>query len=399
VEILRDVSIDWLSKRWYFYGTSWTLILIGAIAYYVNGGLVWGIDFSGGTVIYLKFDKPPDVDLIRQALKPDAVGSSIIQRFGNPDENSVQVRMQTALETGAVGTDLGQKTVRSLLMNVFDPQDAGKSELDFNSVGVDALTAYLRDKDPDNLRSQNKTAQEVERQYQGLANALLNYRDRDSGGLVSSLEDLSRVGGVTSQVVASVKQGFYAAPFAVKGVESVGALVGSDLKRRATLAVGLSFLGMLVYIGFRYRPIYGVTSIVMLFHDVAITLGLLALTRIEISLTVIAALLTLVGYSVNDTIVIFDRVRENLRIFRKESLTEILNMSINQTLARTVMTSGTTFLSVISLYIFGGEVLRGFSFVLTVGIVIGTYSTLGFAAPIVDFWYKYKEQKPKRKAA
>ena len=166
-----------------------------------------------------------------------------------------------------------------------------------------------------------------------------------------------------------MQSNFYAGAFAIKGVDSVGAVVGSDLRRRAALAVGLSFLGMLVYVGFRFKPIYGVAAVVALFHDLAITLGLFALTQKEISLTVIAALLTLVGYSMNDTIVVFDRVRENLRIMRKESLYQVLNLSINQTLSRTIMTSGMTFLSVFALFVFGGEVLNGFSFALTVGII------------------------------
>jgi preprotein translocase subunit SecF len=134
-------------------------------------------------------------------------------------------------------------------------------------------------------------------------------------------------------------------------------------------------------------------------HDIAITIGLFAVTQKEISLTVIAALLTLVGYSMNDTIVVFDRVRENLRIMRKESLYKILDLSINQTLSRTIMTSGMTFLSVFALFVFGGEVLNGFSFALTVGIIIGTYSSIGIASPIVEWWYRSIEQKSKRKAA
>jgi preprotein translocase subunit SecF len=179
----------------------------------------------------------------------------------------------------------------------------------------------------------------------------------------------------------------------------VGAVVGADLRHRATLAVGLSFLGMLIYVGFRFKPIYGIAGVIALIHDVCITLGLFALTQKEISLTVIAALLTLVGYSMNDTIVIFDRVRENLRTMRKESLYNVLNYSINQTLARTIMTSGMTFLSVFSLYVFGGEVLNGFSFALTVGIIIGTYSSIGIASPIVEWWYRGTERKSKRKPA
>jgi preprotein translocase subunit SecF len=137
---------------------------------------------------------------------------------------------------------------------------------------------------------------------------------------------------------------------------------------------------------------------VALFHDVSITLGLFALTQKEISLNVIAALLTLVGYSVNDTIVIFDRVRENLRLLRKETLTQVINISINQTMSRTILTSGMTFLAVFSLFLFGGEVLNGFSFALTVGIIIGSYSTVGIAGPIVEWWYKYNLEQPKRKS-
>jgi preprotein translocase subunit SecF len=142
-----------------------------------------------------------------------------------------------------------------------------------------------------------------------------------------------------------------------------------------------------------------VGAIVALFHDITITLGLFAVARKEISLTVIAAILTLVGYSMNDTIVVFDRVRENLRLVRKEPLYNILNMSINQTLSRTIMTSGMTFLSVFALYVFGGEVLNGFSFALTVGIIIGTYSSIAIATPIVEWWYRSIDQKSKRKAA
>jgi preprotein translocase subunit SecF len=199
--------------------------------------------------------------------------------------------------------------------------------------------------------------------------------------------------------VASLGEVCYAGPFAIKGVESVGAVVGSDLRRRALLAVGISFLGMLVYIGFRFKPIYGLAALVALFHDVAITLGLFAFTQKEISLTVTAALLTLVGYSVNDSIVIFDRVRENLRLHRRESLPAILNMSINHTLARTVMTSGMTFLAVFSLLLFGGEVLNGFAFALTIGIIVGTYSSVAIAAPIVEWWSGMTEKKPRHKTA
>ncbi len=394
MEIFRQVSIDWLAKKWIFFGLSWILLAAGIVGYFIHGGLTWGIDFTGGTQITLKFNKKPDLDLIRRSLKPESVGASIIQRYDVESENAVLVRMQTVFASGQ-----GQKEVQALLRNAFDPEHASSTQQDFNNTGYDALQKYLLGLDPDNWKAQNKTSQEIDSHYQTVAQSLLDFRNKNNGGLVPSLDNLRNAPGASAQNVDALKKDFYAGPFAIKGVESLGAIVGSDLRRRAALAVGLSFLGMLVYIGFRFKPIYGVGAIIALFHDLAITLGLFALTRKEISLTVIAALLTLVGYSVNDTIVVFDRVRENLRLMRKESLHNILNLSINQTLSRTIMTSGMTFLSVFALYVFGGEVLRGFAFALSVGIIIGTYSSIAIASPIVDWWYRSADQKTRTKAA
>jgi len=398
VEIFRDVSIDWLGKKWYFLGASWVLFALGVIGYFVRGGFAYGIDFTGGTIIYLKFNSAPDLDRIRKALKPEAVGTTIIQSYGEPGDNSVQVRLATVFEASQ-DVDSGQRAVQKLLREAFDAEKGGSGNADFNNVAVDPVAQYLIQADPDNLKAQSKTIGEIETHYRTVAAALLDYRNKTRGGLVSSMDELAKARGVSQQVVESLKKNFYAGPFAIKGVESVGAVVGSDLRRRAALAVGLSFLGMLIYIAFRFKPIYGVAAIVALLHDVGITLGLFAITRKELSLTVIAALLTLVGYSVNDTIVVFDRVRENLRLMRKESLSRILNISINQTLSRTIMTSGVTFLSVLALFLFGGEVLNGFSFTLTVGIIVGTYSSIAIAAPIVDFWYRSVNQRTGRKAA
>jgi preprotein translocase subunit SecF len=173
-------------------------------------------------------------------------------------------------------------------------------------------------------------------------------------------------------------------------VDVVGPTVGHQLEKQATLATLYSMLGMLIYLWFRFQLIYGVAAVVACFHDTLITVGAFALTGREISLTVIAAILTLVGYSMNDTIVVFDRIRENLRISRREGLTDVVNRSINQTLSRTVLTSGLTFLTVLSLYIFGGQVLRGFSFALVVGILIGTYSSIAVAAPMLVAWQQWR---------
>ncbi len=402
MEILRDVSVDWISKKWYFFGLSWVLLALGLIAWFyhgnINGGLVLGIDFKGGTVVNLKFSERPDVDRIRTALKPETVGASVIQRLGNASDNAVMVRMETVIGSGH-NVDETRKIMETLLRQTLDPAHLNSPLSDFNNVGVETVFGVLLGADPDNWRSQGKTAEEVQKHYHDLAAAMLEYRNtppRD--GIVASLDDLKNVEGVNPAVQAVMSKSFYAGPFAVVGNRSVGAVVGSDLRNRAALAVGLSFMGMLVYIGFRFKPIYGVGAIIALFHDVIITLGLFALARMEISLTVIAALLTLTGYSVNDTIVVFDRVRENLRTMRKDPLKRVLNLSINQTLSRTIMTSGMTFLSVLALLAFGGEVLRGFSFALTVGIIIGTYSSIAIASPIVEWWYRASELKTKRKA-
>jgi preprotein translocase subunit SecF len=190
----------------------------------------------------------------------------------------------------------------------------------------------------------------------------------------------------------------YSNPFTVRNVQVVGPTVGKQLEKQAGLATLYSMAGMLVYLWFRFQLIYGVAAVVACFHDTLITIGAFALTNQEISLTVIAAILTLVGYSMNDTIVVFDRIRENLRMSRREALPDVVNRSINQTLSRTVLTSGLTFVTVLSLYIFGGQVLRGFSFALVVGIIIGTYSSIAVAAPMLVAWQEWRGGRGKNAA-
>jgi preprotein translocase subunit SecF len=196
------------------------------------------------------------------------------------------------------------------------------------------------------------------------------------------------------QIVAAL-QAHYNNPFIVRNVQVVGPTVGKQLESKAVWATLYSMAGMLVYLWFRFQLIYGVAAVVACFHDTLITVGAFALLNKEISLTVIAAILTLVGYSMNDTIVVFDRIRENLRLSRRESLPDVVNRSINQTLSRTVLTSGLTFLTVLSLYIFGGQVLRGFSFALVVGILIGTYSSIAVAAPMLVAWQEWRTRQGK----
>jgi preprotein translocase subunit SecF len=187
----------------------------------------------------------------------------------------------------------------------------------------------------------------------------------------------------------------YNNPIQGTSVQVVGPTVGHQLERQAALATLYSLIGMLIYLWFRFELIYGVAAVVAVFHDTLITVGFFALTDRELSLTVIAAILTLVGYSMNDTIVVFDRIRENLRLSRREGLTAVVNRSINQTLSRTVLTSGLTFLTVLALFIFGGQVLGGFSFALVVGILIGTYSSIAVAAPMLVAYQDWRASKGK----
>jgi len=201
---------------------------------------------------------------------------------------------------------------------------------------------------------------------------------------------------VPDAVLTALNQAFYTSDFGVRSADIVGPQVGGQLKKQATLAVLFSLVAMLVYLWFRFEMIYGVAAVVAVFHDTLITVGAFSLTNQEITLTVIAAILTLVGYSMNDTIVVFDRIRENIKLMRRESLAEIVNKSINQTLSRTILTSGLTFLTVLSLYLFGGEVLHGFSFALVVGIIIGTYSSIAVAAPMLVAYTEWRSKNSGR---
>jgi len=198
-----------------------------------------------------------------------------------------------------------------------------------------------------------------------------------------------------SAVENALKANYHDSRFDVQEVDIVGPTAGKQLQKQAAWATLYSLVGMLVYLWFRFELIYGVAAVVAVFHDTLITIGAFSLTNQEVTLTVIAAILTLIGYSMNDTVVVFDRIRENLALSRRENLSDLVNRSINQTLSRTVLSSGLTFLTVMSLFLFGGEVLHGFSFALVVGIMIGTYSSIAVAAPMLVAWQDYRARQGK----
>jgi preprotein translocase subunit SecF len=253
------------------------------------------------------------------------------------------------------------------------------------------IANYLLEKDPLHAGS------DATQRYTAIGQAVAGYRDKVKGGVLSSINELQ--GAADPAAVTSLNDGFYLSDFGVRNVEIVGPQVGKQLRNQALLAVLYSLAGMLVYLWFRFEWIYGLAAVVTVFHDTLITVGAFSLANKEISLTVIAAILTLVGYSNNDTIVIFDRIRENIKLMRREKLAEIVNRSINQTLSRTILTAGLTFLTVLALYLFGGEVLHGFSFALVIGILIGTYSSIAIAAPILVAYQEWRAGRGKRPIA
>lgn len=212
----------------------------------------------------------------------------------------------------------------------------------------------------------------------------------DAGAAEAAEEGID---ATANRILEALREGRAGNELVSSSTEIVGPVVGEELRRRARNATLLALFAMLVYIGFRFEPVYGVGATVAVIHDVVVTLSLVSLFGYEISLNVIAAFMTLVGYSVNDTIVIFDRVRENRHIHRRLELGGIVNLAINQTLRRTVLTSGLTLLAVGALLVWGGEVLRAFSFVLVAGVLVGTYSSIGVASPIVLWWRSFRRRR------
>jgi preprotein translocase SecF subunit len=260
---------------------------------------------------------------------------------------------------------------------------------DINSIGGDDFLNLMKRLDPLGLAGDAAAADE---QYKKLRDDFITYRDKTKGGVVGSLDELP-FGDYPQQVRDAINQHFFVGAFNVTNAEAVGAAVGADLRNRAIYVTLASLVGMLVFIAFRFEWIYGVSAVLAVFHDVPVCLGIFALFGWEVNLTVVAAILTLIGYSTNDTIVIFDRIRETLRMHRRDPIEKVTNDAINQTLSRTVIASGTAFLTVLVLTLFGGDVLRSFALVLLIGIVVGTYSSIGIASPIMIWWQRRQQAR------
>lgn len=388
MELFKQTDFDFLGKKWPFIIASLILSTAGIVSIIAKGGLKYGIDFRGGALMTVQFSSNPPLNQIRAAMSQKIKGQVSVQSFtGANAQNQVEVGTELADEKQL---DLNRQTMETVLKNAFGPADPSKPDL--NNIGRKELADSLRDP----LARNNVPISD--QQLQTLAGSIEDYVNSHYSGLVTDFNQISSVPGMTPGILNTIRQTFGLAKYHVMSVETVGPKVGVELRRKAVLATLYALGGMLVYIAFRFEWIYGLGAVIACFHDTIITVGLFSIFNKEIDMTVIAALLTLVGYSMNDTIVVFDRIRENLRLSRRESLPDVVNRSINQTLSRTILTSGLTFLTVLSLYIFGGQVLRGFSFALVVGILIGTYSSIAVAAPMLVAWQQWRTKQGKATA-
>jgi len=294
IELLPNINVDWLGRRKLFFAISMIMLIVSMLSILRAGSLRYGVDFKGGTLVYVRFQEPAQIDRIRELLGGSGIENATIQelRGGAGQGNEFLIQLE---------------------------QDA---------VSEDNLSAGRE------------------------------------------------------KITEALNKGF-AGKFQILNSESVGPKAGADLRRQAVLATAYALGGILIYMAVRFELIYGAAAVFAVFHDVLVTLGLFSITNRPIDLTVVAALLTLVGYQVNDTIVVFDRVRENLRLKRREPLEKSLNDGINQTMGRTIITAGLTTLAVLALFLFGGDALENFAFALLCGQVIGTYSSIAIAAPVV----------------
>jgi preprotein translocase SecF subunit len=468
VELFRNPRIDWLDAKKFFIGITIILLLIGAIAVQIRGFNL-GVDFTGGTLMTVRFKEQPSLNEIRGAIAAASIDTSKVTLQPVTSRPNELIIHSPQLKSGSEAdrrVDEDKRAIIGALQRLNPSGDIAAGKININSVDAAGIEAELRQADPLGIKSQyfptdhpyrqvgdqiiamrngpNKGFLQDVAQVQSLtlevkdypafdqnqvkavildrfyagkidlnlagrgeieealgridplsvgagsetytraAQAISDYR-RNSSGVITDV-GLIQTQDVSAELLEKMKSHFTEGNFAVISADVVGAVVGKDLRNRAIYVTLAALAGMLVYIAFRFEWIYGVAAVLAVFHDIMITLGVFALFQWEISLTVIAALLTLVGYSMNDTIVIFDRIRENVRLRRRDSLAQIANDSINQTLSRTVITAGLTFVSVVAIVLFGGEVLRGFALALTIGIIIGTYSSIAVASPMMLWW-------------
>jgi preprotein translocase subunit SecF len=379
---LKTPNIKFMKYKYIALAVTGAIVLAGVLNVTVGKGLKLGVDFGGGTLIRVMFKTPAAVSDIRQTMRDVGLGNSTIQATGKAG-HEFQIRTMQVIK----GID-PQKEVEAheqLANRVIAALkgDDGQAEIqrglkDFNTIDTRELTSLLSAAFP------TEAAQ--------LAEKIVGQRGAPAKGIFTDYAELAEA-GIQPEVITFLKDKTFLGKLTVLSKETVGPQAGADLRRKATLATIWALIGMLVYIAFRFKLAYGVAAIFTLTQDVLITMSIYSFTNREINLPIIAAVLTIVGFSINDTIVIFDRVRENTKIMRKESLENIMNTSLNQCLGRTIITTGTVFITLLSLYIFGGEVINDFAFCMLIGAIEGVYSTVALSCPVVIFWQKIFKTK------
>jgi preprotein translocase subunit SecF len=379
-QLLKDPHFDFMGKRKLLLPVSVVLVLAAVLVLFVNG-LNLGIEFTGGTELQVKYADTPDLPEIRSQLGAAGLGTPLVTTIGDPADNEVYIRLSSR---GAADEDEDPTiAVLQALRGMSSGSAAGVHDLNIEDESM--LTALLREAPSLTDSQATEIAAEV-------------LEARRDGAIFKSQQDLASIPGVTPEVISYLESSSTVGPLALRSQSYIGPAVGQELIDKAIIAIIGSLIGMLVYIWFRFKLQWGFAAVAALAHDTLITLGLFSIFNQEMSLPVVAAFLTLVGYSVNDTVVVFDRIRENLGSYRGKDLADTVNLSINQTLGRTVITSGLTWVVVLSLFLFGGAALRSFSFVLTIGVLVGTYSSIYVASPIVVMWQGYLDRRKESKA-
>ncbi len=384
MQLFKTPHIKFLKYRWIALSVTIAIVVAGLLNITVFKGLKLGVDFGEGTLVRVMLKSPRPVGEIRQILQGVGLGNSVIQETGKSGRE-FQIRTMQVINLKA--TDQEQMEAHEALANkVIDALRSGTGQpgpsgaVDLNTVDEKTLTALLESAFPGSGPD--------------AAKAVIAYRK--TAGIVTDFGEL-QAQGVKPEVVTFLKDKTYLGNLTILSRETVGPQVGKDLRRKAVLATIWSLIGMLVYIALRFKIANGVAAIFTLTQDVLITMSLYSFTNREINLPIIAGILTIVGYSINDTIVIFDRIRENQKALRKESLEDIMNLSLNQTLGRTIITSGTVFLTVGALFLFGGEVINDFAFLMLIGTIEGVYSTVYLSCPVVLWWNQLFPKKTGRR--
>jgi preprotein translocase subunit SecF len=379
MQIFKSPNFAFMKYKYYAFALSGIIILVGILNITGGKGLNPGVDFAGGTLIRLIFKNPVAISEVRKALRDAGVPGGKIQELEKGQREYI-IRTLMAAGKEEEQEEEAQEIIGNMVIEALRGEDEKLSVeqgfRDLNKVDENELTRILEASFPEEASE--------------IASKIISTRVR--GKIIEDYNQLEEA-GARKEVVDYLKEKTFLGNLTVLSKETVGPQVGHDLRRKATQATIWALIGMLIYIALRFKFAYGIAAILTLAHDVLVTVGIFSLTNREINLPVVAGILTIVGYSLNDTIVIFDRVRDNLKSLRKHTLQEVLNTSINQTLSRTVITSGTTLLTVVALYTLGGKVINDFAFTMIIGVISGTYSSIYQSCSLLYFWQKIFKPK------